>query len=297
MNNKWVDGFSRSLIQHAARTAPASLSERLEEEWSADFAERSGRLARLRFAVGCCWATRVIAHEYLEPKVVAATAAGPTTGSRVMSAFAQPDYSFLSRRTTAFVLIIGLHAVIIYGFATGLGHKVKDLISRPIDARVWDAPKRVDLPPELPPPPKLTRTIIEVPSTETKIEVDRSGLQEVVTAQPTEFRGPGTAESPPHVVNRVSGGPGKSFPNTDDYYPAPEIRMEHQGLVTVRVCTDDKGKLTAAPTLAETSGWPGLDQGALKLAQAGSGRYRATTEDGRPVSSCYPFRVRFQYKN
>jgi len=73
--------------------------------------------------------------------------------------------------------------------------------------------------------------------------------------------------------------------------------MEHQGLVTVRVCTDDKGRLTAAPTLAETSGYPGLDQGALKLAQAGSGRYRATTEDGRPVSSCYPFRVRFQYKN
>jgi hypothetical protein len=38
-------------------------------------------------------------------------------------------------------------------------------------------------------------------------------------------------------------------------------------------------------------------QVALKLAKAGSGHYLATTEDGRPVNSCYPFRIRFQIKN
>jgi hypothetical protein len=59
---------------------------------------------------------------------------------------------------------------------------------------------------------------------------------------------------------------------------------------------DDKGRLTAVPTLAETSGSASLDEGALKLAKAGSGHYRATTEDGRPVSSCYQFRIRFNFK-
>ena len=31
MSPDWVDGFARSLIQHSARNAPPSLSERLEE--------------------------------------------------------------------------------------------------------------------------------------------------------------------------------------------------------------------------------------------------------------------------
>jgi TonB family protein len=296
MSSEWVDGFARSVIQRAARTAPASLSARLEEEWLADFAERRGGLARLRFGLGCCWATRVIAHEYLEPKVTAA--GSTTTGSKVMTAFAQPDYSFLSRRSMAFVVIVGLHAVIIYAFATGLAHKVIEVISPPIKViPMADLPKPPDLPPPITPQNTFTRPIVEVPPTVEKFEEDKSALQEFVTTQPVEFHGPTTTEQPAHVVNRVSGGPGKSFPNTDDYYPPGEIRMGRKGIATVRVCTDDKGRLTAAPTLAETSGSAGLDQGALKLAQAGSGRYRATMEDGRPVSSCYPFRIRFDYKN
>jgi hypothetical protein len=40
-----------------------------------------------------------------------------------------------------------------------------------------------------------------------------------------------------------------------------------------------------------------LDEGALKLAKAGSGHYRTTTENGRPVSFCYPLNVRFQLRN
>src|SRR5882724_1221889 len=150
MSPDWVDGFARSLIQHSARNAPPSLSERLEEEWLADFEGRSGRMARLRFGVGCCWATRVIAHEYLEPKVVAA-AAGSATGSKVMIAYAQDSFSFLSRRTTAVALIIGLHAVIIYGFATGLVQRVAVAIAPPIVV-IPVEPKAKEPPPPLTPP-------------------------------------------------------------------------------------------------------------------------------------------------
>jgi hypothetical protein len=64
----------------------------------------------------------------------------------------------------------------------------------------------------------------------------------------------------------------------------------------VRVCVDPKGKLTSNPTTAGTSGIARLDEAALQLARAGSGHYRATTEDGRPVSSCYPVGIRFQLK-
>jgi TonB family protein len=95
------------------------------------------------------------------------------------------------------------------------------------------------------------------------------------------------------AINRVLGGPGKSFPDSDNYYPAAQIRTGRTGVAAVRVCTDEKGRLTAAPMLEQTSGSTGLDLGAVKLASAGSGHYRPTTENGQPVSSCYSIRIRF----
>ncbi len=230
MSTEWVDGFARSLVQRAARSAPPSLSERLEEEWLADFEGRRRGMARLRFGVGCCWATRVIAHEFLEPKVAAAGAA-TATGNKVMSAYAQPELSFLSRRTTAFVAIIGLHALIIYGFATGLTHRVFVSITKPMISRVIVDPPKVEVPPPLMPQPTFTQPRqIEVPPTEPRFQEENSGLQEVITAQPQIPPAPPTAAQPQsHVVSRVLGGPGKSFPNTDDYYPPAEIRMGRKG--------------------------------------------------------------------
>jgi TonB family protein len=86
------------------------------------------------------------------------------------------------------------------------------------------------------------------------------------------------------------------FPNSADYYPQVAKLMEERGAVTVSVCVDTNGRLTASPTVVQTSGSSRLDGGALSLAKAGSGRYRPTTEDGRAVNSCYPFRVRFELR-
>ena len=76
----WVDEVVRSLIQHAAHRAPPALSQRLEEEWLADLAARRGAIPRLRFALGCSWATRVIAYELGTPARAAAAATGHNRG-------------------------------------------------------------------------------------------------------------------------------------------------------------------------------------------------------------------------
>ncbi|HET9391557.1 MAG TPA: energy transducer TonB, partial [Steroidobacteraceae bacterium] len=99
---------------------------------------------------------------------------------------------------------------------------------------------------------------------------------------------------PAKAVNRVAGGPGKGFPNTEDYYPPASRRLNEQGVATVHVCIDAKGKVTEEPTVSQTSGSARLDEGAVKLAKAGSGRYRPTTEDGQPINSCLNFAIRFQ---
>jgi len=57
------------LILRAAHNAPELHSERLREEWLAELEYRSGSLCRLRFAIGCSWATAVIAREFRLPAV------------------------------------------------------------------------------------------------------------------------------------------------------------------------------------------------------------------------------------
>jgi TonB family protein len=286
----WVDGLVHGLIHHAARRAPDLLSERLEEEWLADLAERCGRISRLRFAVGCCWATSVIAHDH-------GAAALPATSSPVGHAllgYAHADYPRLfSRRTITFLLVAGLHAAVLYGLAIGLTSKyVKVLSTPPFVARVLERP-RSDLPP--PPQPQVSHTRIEVPISEMPQVESEPG--DGVEPTPQEPQRSELSASVPTPVKRVQGKPDAGFPSADDFYPPAAIRMGEKGSATVRACVDAKGRLISEPTIVESTGSPRLDEGALKLAKAGSGHYRATTEDGRPVNSCYPFRIRFELRN
>jgi TonB family protein len=279
------------LIRHAARNAPPSLSQRLEEEWLADLAARHGQMSRLRLALGCCWATRVITREYVAPNVPATSSA---TGNRIMTAYAQHDSSFVSRRTTAVSLIVCLHGVLIYFLATGLVHRMAAVIPPLMQVGVTDeVPARHQPPP--PPQLKLAPTRLEVPERDLTIDVppDANTIQGAAIEQSPYHASPPS----PTVLNRVLGGPGKGFPNTDDYYPPAAIRMGEKGIASVRVCVDGNGRLSADPTIARSSGSARLDEGAVRLAKAGSGHYRATTEDGRPVSSCFPFLIRFDFRD
>ena len=67
-------------------------------------------------------------------------------------------------------------------------------------------------------------------------------------------------------------------------------------MAVVAVCVGPDGKLTQEPTVAKSSGSPRLDEGALKLAKAGSGRYKPATEDGKAVPACDNVGIRFQLK-
>src|SRR5271156_4740159 len=73
---RW-DRVSHWLVHRAASAAPRALVARLEEEWLADLSMRASVFSRLRFALGCCWATMVIAREQRAALPLASTAAGP----------------------------------------------------------------------------------------------------------------------------------------------------------------------------------------------------------------------------
>jgi TonB family protein len=250
-----------------------------------------GPIERLRFAVGCCWATNVIAREH------AAAALPATSAAFVHGRLARHpsgDLPFFTGRTITFVLVGVLHAALLYGLAMGLGQKFSKYIPTPFITRVINPPPQNSLPP--PPRPQVVSPRIELPPPETMppIESDQPDVIETTPREPPNSRVPPPV---PSAVSRVQGGPGTGFPSSFDFYPDASIRAGEKGVATVKACVDGKGRLISEPTILQSTGSSRLDEGALKLARAGSGHYRATTEDGQPVNSCYPFRIRFELRN
>lgn len=284
------------LIHQAAHRAPDTLSARLEEEWLADLESRSTTLSRLRLAAGCCWATLVIANDYPRSRERVASPAAASGGS---VSLVDRNFRYFSLRSATLFLIAGLHAALFIGLVATLSHlrsasAPPDLVNNPV------AP----IPREKYPSPvvgmvfKSWSIFVPKPAIDTLPKININ--PEVIdgdTGKPTEtFLPPLAPETPPHVAQRTAGGPGAGFPQTGDFYPAPSIRMGEEGVSSVHVCVDGTGRLTSEPTTLHGSGSARLDEAALKLARAGSGHYRAATEDGRPVSSCYALGVRFQLR-
>jgi TonB family protein len=285
----WAERCSQALIHRAARGLGEPLAARLEEEWLADLAVRRGTLARLRLALGCCWAGAIIGREF---GACAAATALSTAGLRVLSG---PALELLSRRTVALLLIVGMHVVVLYALAVGLGlvpHRAGPATTTQIE--FLPDPVVAHPPPPRPPP---TLRSLRAPPVErvepvlgTTDPAPEAALALDLSASPVEAQLP-PAEPP---LDRVLGGPAGGFPRTEDYYPAAARRLGEKGAALVQVCVDTRGRLNTAPTLAQSSGSVRLDEGALRLARAGSGHYRPTTENGRAVDYCYPLRVRFE---
>jgi TonB family protein len=247
----------------------------------------------LRFAIGCCWATRVIAFEHQPSRAAVSSTA---VVSRGLIAYADQNFGFLSLRSSTFFLVLSLHVVLIYGFMTALSHTHKATVPDPLQNKALNNPPPRVLPVPVP-DPLLKRLPIEVPKPDTEIKYQPN--PDDVTVDTTRDDLPPIPLTPPTLdaAKRIEGGPGAGFPNPDEFYPEAARRLEEQGIATVQVCVDTKGHLTSDPTTLQSTGSPRLDGGALKLARAGSGHYRAATVDGQPVNSCYPLGIRFQLRN
>ncbi len=286
MNRNAKESIARALIRAAAHRAPPELSGRLEEEWLADLEARRGPLAQVLFALGCRWAARTIALEFGAPVRLAATApaSGPVAVTRPRRPAAAPRLVFL-------VAIAGFHAALIAALARSLMPGAIQPPPPPLRAVFVPARPVAHVPP-VPIGAVLAPPSIQVPLPLFRFDPAVESGPRVLTV-PVAAAQPDTAAP---AVQRVAGGPGAHFPNTADFYPANARRLGIEGAADVRVCIDAAGRLIAAPAIAQSSGSALLDAGALRLARAGSGHYRATTEDGRAVASCYPFRVRFQMR-
>ncbi len=213
-----------------------------------------------------------------------------------MSAYAQ-DSSFFTRRAAVFVAIIGVHVLLLWALASGLARRLIETVAPPLQTDIVEEVQKRDEPPP-PPPPQMERPPVEVPPPEVSIdlpvETQSTAIQDV-TDRPVPHAPPPPPQ--PKAVNRVNAKPGRGFPNSEDYYPPAAKRLGEEGTVIVHVCVGPNGKITEEPSVQRTSGNARLDDGALKLAKAGSGHYQPGTEDGQPATTCTAFSIKFELKN
>ena len=207
-----------------------------------------------------------------------------------MAAYAQHDSSYFSRRAIAFIVIIGVHVVLIWGFSSGLATKVINVIAPPIQTDIVQEVQKRDEPPP-PPPPKMERPPVEVPPPDVAINLPQETQSTAITDVTNK---PVQAPPPPPPRQVVRVGPKldvKHSPSTDDYYPPTSRRMGEQGTSTVYVCVSADGRVTGEPKVQRGSGSARLDEAAAKWAS--KARWTPGTEDGKAVESCQAFNVRF----
>jgi hypothetical protein len=130
-NEEWaepkIDSVSHWLIRHAASRAPEALCSRLEEEWLADLECRYSALSRLGLALGCCWATVVIANEFSRTRIPAAT---PVVSAKGCITLADRNFGYFSLRSGTLFLILGLHGALFCGLVTTLS-LTRGLVTQP----------------------------------------------------------------------------------------------------------------------------------------------------------------------
>jgi protein TonB len=208
-----------------------------------------------------------------------------------MSAYARHDTGFFSRRAILFIAVALFHVLIFYIFQSGLATRIVHAVAPPMETTIEQDVKQHDLPPP-PPPPKMEHPPVEVPPPDVVIQLPPEPTSTAITNTTTQHVPP----PPPavHVAVRTNMQVIKQ-PDPQDYYPPTSIRLEEEGVATVRFCWGPDSNVTGTPTVAKSSGSPRLDEAAVHL--AAHYRIKAPTVDGKSIEGCTTVPVRFTLKD
>jgi len=161
----------------------------------------------------------------------------------------------LNRRLVAFLILIGFHALLLWGLATGLARKAIEMIAPPIEVEnIEDAKKEEkELPP---PPPKMDIPPPFVPAPDINIEAPIETPAITVTRQEAPPPPP-----PPVVKTAARQDPRRPFSRPE--YPAQSKRLGEEGTVVLLLLVMEDGRVGDAK-VDKSSGFPRLDDAALR---------------------------------
>lgn len=203
------------------------------------------------------------------------------------------DNMWASRRITVLIGIIVFHLLLVWGLTSGLAKRTLEIIAPPIITEVIEEEQTEDKPPP-PPPPKMEIPPVQVPPPVVDITLPAEPTTTTALSNVTDK--PLPPPPPPVAIVRVAPKlkPGAQ-PQSDDYYPPTSKRLEEQGNTIVKLCVGENGRLAREPSVEAASKFPRLDEAAVRYAKAL--RLQAGTENGKPVTSCFNLRVKFELKN
>src|SRR5262252_6241515 len=126
-----------------------------------------------------------------------------------MAAYIEQDSGFFTRRGLVVAAIILLHLFILWALVSGLAHHMIEAIAPPVQA-VFQPEEVKNTPPPPPPPPTFERPPVEIPPTDTIVEVPVAAATTAISNTTTQHVAAPVAA---HAVSRTAAGPGKGFPN------------------------------------------------------------------------------------
>jgi periplasmic protein TonB len=206
-----------------------------------------------------------------------------------MSSYYPTDSSLMSKRALVFLIIVVIHVLAIWAFASGLARSGAKYLQTILQTNIIQAEK----PKELPPPPPQADLKIRPP-----VQVIAPAFAINIPAEPPPIQQVTTKPPPPPVVKAIVVPPTPPVPakvtyapDPADYYPDSSRRAGEEGRALVKVCVDPRGKIGVVE-ISATSGHADLDAAAVRYAHAM--RFKPATQNGKPVDTCPSLPVKFQ---
>lgn len=202
------------------------------------------------------------------------------------------DTSFFTRRGLVFIAIVLLHLGMFYVLASGMSHRIVDVVLGPIETRLIEEAPKLDEPPP-PPPPKIETPPPFVPPPDVSIVIPADAAPTTAIRQTTTVAP--VAQPPPAPVARVAATAPRSDPRrplTQPEYPPSSRRAGEAGTVILEVYVNANGRAEDV-RVKKSSGFPKLDDAAIREVKR-SWRLVPGTEDGKPVAMWGQFAVTFK---
>ncbi len=204
-----------------------------------------------------------------------------------------------SKRGTILIVVIAVHAIGLWVVESGLSRSIIEMVAPPVETKIIEEEKPPEEPPPPPPPPvDATPPPPYIPPVEVQVQLPppvntiTAEVKETPPPVTPPVMAPPTPAAPPGIPGtRPAINPKLTRP-ANDFYPSGSRNDKEEGFVVVKCNVGLDGKCTN-PSVDTSSGFPRLDEAAIKYATQGV-RFVPGTEDGKPVAMTHMFRVAFK---
>jgi len=202
--------------------------------------------------------------------------------------------SFFTKRGLIFLFIVALHVGFFYALATGMSHRIVEVVLGPIETRVIEEMPKDEEPPP-PPPPKIETPPPFVPPPEVAIDIPVEAAPATAIRQTTTQAPPSTPPVAAPPAPKIASTAPRSNPRrplTQPEYPPSSRRAGEAGTVILEVYVLENGR-AGDVRVKKSSGYPKLDEAAVREVKR-SWRLEPGTENGKPVPMWGQFAVTFK---